>query len=234
MFSNKFSALILPAVLGLALLATPAHCATVNTYNSSSSWQAALSSFQTIDFGGLAPVNSVTTYSSGFTVNGVQFIGLSGPSNSFGVLDTNLSSWYNFGTGDAVFISTDRATNPTPVPYIHIVLPAPVTAVGFNLFSASPSALSFTVSVPAGQYTATTNALPTPAFWGITSDTPFSTVDVTPLGTVFNGGSKGFVDNFAFGAATPDVPESSTSFLIGSGLAGIGLLRRRLAKGARR
>jgi len=234
MFSHKFSALILPAVLGLAVLVTPANSSILNTYNTASSWQAALSSFQTIDFSGLAPVNSATTYSSGFTATGVQFIGLSGTSNSFGVLDTNLSSWYNFGTGDAVFISTDRATTPSPVPYIHIVLPAPVTAVGFNIFSASPNALSFNVSVPAGQYTAATNSLPTPAFWGITSDTAFSTVDVTPLGTVYNGGSKGFVDNFAFGAATADVPESSTNFLIGSGLAGIGLLRRRASRGCRR
>ncbi|HYL74677.1 MAG TPA: PEP-CTERM sorting domain-containing protein [Bryobacteraceae bacterium] len=234
MFSTKFSALILPSVVALALLVAPAYSATITTYNTSSSWQVALSSFQTIDFSGLAPVNGATTYGSGLTVNGVQFSGLSGGSSAFGVLDTTLSSWFNFGTGDAAFINTDRATNATPVPYLHIVLPAPVTAVGFNIFSASPNALSYTVSVPAGQYSVPTNALPTPAFWGITSDTPFSTVDLTLQGTVFNGGSKGFMDNFAFGSATPDVPESSTSILIGSGLAGIGLLRRRASRGVRR
>ena len=233
MFSRKFSASILPAVLGLALLVTPAYSATITIYNTSNSWQAALSSFQTIDFGGLAPAGGATTYSSGFTDNGVVFRGLSGDTNSFGVLDTASSSWFNFGTGFAAFIQTNRATTPTPVPYIHIVLPAPVTAVGFNIFSASPNALSFTVSVPAGQYTVATNATPTPAFWGITSDTAFSTVDLTLQGTVATGGSKGFVDNFAFGAAIADVPESSTSFLIGGGLAGIGLLRRRTGRRVR-
>jgi hypothetical protein len=230
MFSNKFSALILPALLGVALLVTPAYSTTINTYNTASSWQAALSSFQTIDFSGMAPVNGATTFPSGFAVNSVQFIGLSAGSNSFGIMDTGLSTWFNYGTGDAVFLDTDRPNAGSPVPSIHITLPAPVTAVAFNIFTASPSALSYTVSVAGGQYTAPTNPLPTPAFWGITSDTAFSTVDLTLQGTVYNGGTNGFVDNFAYGAATSSVPESSSTFLIGSGLAGIGLLRRRLGR----
>ncbi|HEV2689035.1 MAG TPA: PEP-CTERM sorting domain-containing protein [Bryobacteraceae bacterium] len=231
MFSHKTRALIFSVLFGLALLALPAHSATITTYTTASSWQAALSSFQTIDFEGLAPAGSGTAYPSGLTTSSVQFLGMNGNSmNSYSsivVFDTSSSLYFNFGTGDAVYISTDRTNGSSPVPYIHITLPAPVTAVAFNLFTASPTALSYTVTLPVGTYSVPTYPMPAPAFWGITSDTPFSTVDLTLQGTTYNGGSRAFVDNFAFGAEQPSVPESSSCFLFGIGLTGIGFLRRR-------
>jgi hypothetical protein len=226
MFSRTSRTFVFPIVMALALLTLPAYSATINTYTTANSWQTALSNFQTIDFGGLAPTNGFTNYTSGFSVNGVQFLGLSGP--PIAVFDTAFSFWYNFGTGDAAGIQTLRANAGAPVPYIHVVLPAPVTAVGFNIFSVGPTALPYNVSLPIGQYSASTAPLPTPAFWGITSDTAFSTVDLTLQGSIYNDGTYAFVDNFSFGTAQAnDVPESSTCLLFGAGLTGIGLLRRR-------
>jgi len=216
----------------LALLIAPAHSATVTTFTNANSFQAALSSFQTLDFEGLAPAGGTTTYASGLTDNTVQFLGINQGAFFLSVLDTTMSSWFNYGTVQALSLRTDRSTSGSPVPYIHIVLPAPVTAVGFNLFSASPSALAFTVTVSGTPYNVTTFTQPTPAYFGITSDTPFSTVDVVAQGTVFNGGSYTFLDNFSFGSELSAVPESSSSALIGAGLTAIGLLRRR-RRGAR-
>ena len=76
------------------------------------------------------------------------------------MIDTNLSTWYNFGTNDALMEDTDRPNSGSPVPYIHIVLPAAITALGMDLFTTSPNALSYTITVAGNQYTVATNAQP--------------------------------------------------------------------------
>jgi hypothetical protein len=237
MISRNSRTSVLPVLLAVAMLALPAYSSTITTYTTASSWQIALSNFQTIDFGGLAPANSFTNYIGGFTVNGVQFLGINGP--QLVVLDTAFQSWYDFGTGDAAAIQTTRANSSAPVPYIHVILPAPVTAVGFNIFSVGPTALPYNVSLPIGQYIASTSPRPSPAFWGITSDVPFSTLDLTLQGSIYNDGTYAFVDNFSFGTAQPlgqagEVPESSTSLLFGAGLTALGLLRRRNKPGVQK
>jgi hypothetical protein len=160
----------------------------------------------------------------------VQFTGISG-STSIQVIDTNLSPWYNFGTNDALMENTDRANSGSPVPYIHIVLPAAITALGMDLFSVSPAGLSYTITVAGSQYTVATNPNPNTAFWGITSDTAITSVDLTLQGTTYNGSSHELLDNFRFGAAggagnLSQAPEAGTYLLIGSGLIGLMLLRR--------
>lgn len=219
--------LVFSSFLILALFIAPAYSATVTTFTNASSWQAALASFQTLDFEGLAPAGGTTTYGSGLTDNTVVFLGINQGAHLLAVLDTTMSSWFNYGTGDALSISTDRSNSGLPVPYIHITLPAPVTAVGFNLFSSSPAAITFAVTVNGTQYTAPTFNQPTPAYFGITSDTPFTTVDVIAQGTVFNGGTTTFLDNFGFGSELAAVPEPASYLLLGAGLAAIGLIRRR-------
>ena len=196
----KIRLLNLLAVLMLAFV--PAYSTTITTYGSLTNWQSATSSYQTIDFEGLTPALTSTPYPSGLTPNGtgVQFTGISG-STAIQVIDTNLSTWYNFGTNDALMEDTDRPNSGSPVPYIHIVLPAAITALGMDLFTTSPNALSYTITVAGNQYTVATNAQPNLAFFGITSDTPITTVDLTLQGTTYNGSSHEFVDNFSFGAA---------------------------------
>jgi len=226
----KIRLLNLFAVLVLALV--PAHSTTITTYSGLANWQAATTSSQAIDFEGLTPPNTGTQYPSGVSPNGtgVQFIGISGQS-SIQVIDTNLSPWYNFGTNDALMEDMNRATSGSPLPYIHIVLPSAITALGMDLFSVSPDGLSYTITVAGTQYTVATNARPNTAFWGITSDTAITSVDLTLQGTAFNGSSHALLDNFRFGAAggagnLSEAPEAGTYLLIGSGLIGLMLLRK--------
>jgi len=226
----KIRVLTLIAVLMLALV--PAYSTTITTYGSLTNWQAATSSYQTIDFEGLTPANTSTPYPSGVSPagTGVQFLGISG-STSIQVIDTNLSPWYNFGTNDALMEDMNRPNSGSPLPYIHIVLPAAVTALGMDLFTVSPNALNYTITVAGSQYTVATNPNPNTAFWGITSDTAITTVDLTLQGTTYNGSSHELLDNFRFGAAggagdMSEAPEAGTYLLIGSGLIGLMLLHK--------
>src|SRR5438552_2100264 len=150
MLRLSYRIFMLVALLASASMATPGYSATITTYNDSATWQGASSNLQSINFEGLAPPNQSTTYTSptGLTTNNVQFIGFtSSGTSSIQVIDTNFSSWYNFGTNDALSLLMDRPIATSPLPYAHVVLPAGVTSVGFNLFTVSPDALSFTVTV---------------------------------------------------------------------------------------
>jgi hypothetical protein len=219
-------------------LATASACAaTVTTYTNPATWQGAASGILAINFEGLAPTNGLATYTgaTGVTSSGVQFIGYtSGGSSLVYVVDTNWSSFYNFGTGGALMQDTDRPLATSPLPYIHIVLPANITAFGMDLFTVSPTQLAYTITVAGTPYTVPTNALPNVAFWGVTSDTPISTIDLKLQSAVFNGTSHALLDNFKFGTAQAidppsETPEAATFLLIGSGLIGFVALKKRLS-----
>ena len=241
---RKFRVLILPALAALAWNITPAYSTTLTTYTSLASWQAATSGGTTDTFEGLTPSLGSTpcTGPNGLTYDpNVDFLGYSSSASSdIQVVDTAASAWYNFGTGDALLQSMDRPNSGSPLPYIHVVFLAPVTAFAADLFTSSPSGLSYAVTVYgasntqlATPYTAATNALPNTAFWGVTSDTPIWSVDLTLQGTAFNGGSLAFLDNFRYGTAQaqgppPDVPEAATLVMIGSGLIGLAYMRKRI------
>lgn len=219
------SHVLILSVLVLALLATPAYSTTITTYSNVSSWQAATTGDQLINFEGQVPTEPFTTYSS-YSQAGVQFFGITG--STFGIADTASSSfspWANYGTGDAAFVCCGPLS-------FHVTLPTGVTAFGVNLFnsnSSSPS--SYTVSVLGTPFTAPTLNLPTPAFFGVTSDTAIPTVDLTLAST---GGSYAFLDNFQWGTSQVtggggggEAPEASTLLMIGTGLVGLALIRKR-------
>jgi hypothetical protein len=219
--------------IGIALPLAPAYSTTITTYSSLSGWQAATNAgYQTVAFTGLAPSGSSETYSSatGVTADGVNFIGYTSAGQSdVQVIDTSAYSYYNWGTGDALIQSLSRPNAGSPLPYINIVLPANITALSLNLFTASPEALSFTITVAGNQYTVPTFSQPTLAFWGITSSTAISSIELTLAGTTYNGGSSELLDNFSFGAEDmTSAPEAGTYLLIGSGLIGFVVLRKRL------
>jgi hypothetical protein len=215
---------MLSGILALTLLAAPAYSAVVTTYTSMASWQAAANSLTAIDFAS----QTLGTYPGGLTISFIQFTnGLSGSNVPLTIMDTAGSLYFDFGTGRALELGTDRPLSTSPVPYIHMAFTSTFTAIGFNLFSASPTGLTFTVTTPSGTYSAPTFAQPTLAFWGITSDTPITTLDLTLQGAVFQGGSLAFVDNIQFGAENAPVPEAATCVTIGSGLLVLGLLRKR-------
>jgi len=215
-------------VVALAAMAGPLYCTTITTYNSLAGWQTAESTTQTIDFSGLP--GSMTFYSSGLTLGGVQFIGYSGQT-SLGEMDT--TSWFpGFGLSNAAFMLMSGPSSD-----IHIILPAAVTAVGFNLLT-SNGGLPYTINLNdlqsnlLGTYTQATSGAPPVAFFGATSDTPIATIDLSLQGPG-SGGTYAFVDNVSYGTATTqtsdvsDTPEAATFLLIGSGLVGLGIIRRR-------
>lgn len=234
--SRTFRVVILLAFAALAWMITPAYSTSLTTFTSLAAWQAATSGVQTADFEGLTPPGTATTYNSPTGVSnypGVEFIGYTSSGSSYiQVIDTSAFSWYNYGTGDALIMPMDRPTSASPLPYIHVVFTTPVTAFGGDLFTASPQALSFTVTVLGNTFTASTNSQPNTAFFGITSDTPITSVDFTLAGTVYNGGSQALMDNFRWGTASPqnDTPEAATFLMIGSGLLGLVYLNKRMRR----
>ena len=216
MFRCKTRAIFLLSLFTLAVMLTPAYSTTITTYSSQATWLAATTGVQTDNFEGLAPAGSFTMYPGGIFQNGVQFIGLAGQT---GVMDTAMLSFYNFGTGEAGFVS--NGGQPIDV---HITLPNPVTAFGINLFT-NPSAVAYTVTTLSTPSTVPTFTTPTPAFFGLTADSTFTTVDLH-LGS---GNNYAFFDNFQFGTAQAagdpgQVPEPGTCLLIGTGLLGLAVV----------
>jgi len=210
----KFQALFLFTVFTLAVMVTPAYSTTITSYSSSATWLAATTGVVTTDtFDGLAPSGTFTTTGT-ITQNGVQFIGLAG---STGIADTSIFPWDNFLTGFAGFV-----TNSQNAISVTITLPTPVTAFGLNLFT-NPSAATYTVTTLSTPFTVPTFAIPTPAFFGVTSDTPISTINLSvPAGSTY-----AFFDNFSFGTAQTQVPEAGTFLLIGTGLIGFAVFRNK-------
>ena len=218
------------SLLASILVIVPARSTTITTYTDPNAWQAASSVQQTITFEGLAPANGSTTYQgpTGLTTGGVEFIGYTWSGASWiQVIDTNFSTWYNFGSNDALSQSMDRPNSSSPLPYIQIALPSNVTAIGMDLFTVSPNALNYSITIAGNQYTVPTDPRPTEAFWGVTSDTPIASLNLTLQGTVYNGSTIALLDNFQYGTANlSQAPEAATFVLIGSGLIGIGALRK--------
>lgn len=231
MLRHTIPALILVAS---ALAVIPSRSTTITTYTDPNAWQSAANVQQTITFAGLAPADGSTTYqgSTGLTTGGVEFIGYTSSGSSWiQVIDTNFSQWYNFGSNDALLQDMDRPNSSSPLPYIDIVLPANVTAFGMDLFTVSPNALNYTITVAGNQYTVPTDPQPTQAFWGVTSDTPIASITLTLQGTVYNGSTSALLDNFEYGTANlSQAPEAATFVLIGSGLIAIAGLKRWLAR----
>ena len=224
---------LLSLSFGLTLALVPAYATTITTYSDPTSWgNATTPGYQTVTFTGLAPSGGVTDYYSatGVTASGVEFIGYSSAGVSdVQVIDTSAVSWYNDGSGDALIQAMSPSTSSSPLPYINIVLPANVTALGMDLWTASSPAMSYSIVVAGNQYTVPTLGGNTEAFWGITSDTPISSLQLTVPAATPTSGTQGLLDNFSFGASDlTAAPEAGTYLLIGSGLIGLVILRKRL------
>ncbi len=213
------------ALIALTLAAVPAHSTIIATYTVRANWLAALTGQQTLDFSGLAPVNGSMSYPSGVSLASgtIVFTALNG---SLQAVDTGFSSFYNYGTGVALMIAYDRPSG-NPAPTFHVVLPSNITAFGVDLFTVSPHALSYSIVAAGGANTASTFNQPTLGFFGIVADSPISAIDLTVLGTVFNGGTIGLIDNFSYGTAAQDTPEVASMILIGSGLVVLAGLKKR-------
>jgi len=233
---RTFRVLILPALAALAWNVTPAYSTTLTTYTDVGSFDAATSGDTTVSLSSLD--GSYNTFqglsaANGLTDPNVQFIGIAGGSNALAVINTSGFGWT--GTADAL----DQTEYPSQTYYIQVKFSTPVTAFSTNLFTSNPNAVSFGVTLYgastqlAAPFTAATNLQPTPAFWGVTSDTPIYSADFALQGPS-SGGTNAFLDNFTYGTASaqapppPAVPEAATMLLIGSGLLGLALLAKKM------
>jgi hypothetical protein len=232
---RRFCFSILSLSLGVGLMLAPGYSTTLTTYSSLTNWQTATAAgYQTLTFAGYTQPNTATDYWSptGVTDSGVEFIGYNSPGASdIQVIDTSGEfTWYNWGTGQALIQPLNRPNSSSPLPYINIVLPANVSALGMYLYSANNQAMSYTITVAGNQYTVPTYTQPTLAFWGVTSATPISSVQLTLAGTTYNQSAEALVADFVFGDSDMSAaPEAGTYLLIGSGLIGFVALRKRLA-----
>lgn len=225
---------ILTLFAGLALALVPAYSTTITTYSDPVSWSAATTpGYQTVTFTGLAPSGGSTNYSSatGVTNLGVEFIGYNSAGTSvIQVVDSSAFSWYNDGTGDALLESASpEPSSSSPLPYINIVLPANITALGMDLWTTSTPAMSYSIVVAGNTYTVPTVGSNTETFWGITSDTAVSSLQLTVPAATSSSSTEALLDNFSFGASDMSAaPEAGTYLLIGSGLISLIVLRKRL------
>ena len=227
----KFRFSMLSIFAGLAL--APAYCTTITTYNNLANWTAATETgYQTVTFTGLAPAGGETSYNSpsGVTNSGVEFIGYnSGGTSNVQVIDSSSISWYNDGSGDALIESVSPSTSSAPLPYINIVLPANTTALSMDLWTASSPAMSFSITVAGNTYTVPTVGGNTETFWGITSDTAITSIELTVPAATTSSGTEALLDNFSFGESDLSAaPEAGAYLLIGSGLIGLVILRKRM------
>ena len=232
----KFRASIFSLSIGIALPLAPAYSTTITTYSSLSGWQAATNAgYQTVAFTGLAPSGSSETYSSatGVTADGVNFIGYTSAGQSdVQVIDTSAYSYYNWGTGDALIQSLSRPNAGSPLPYINIVLPANVTSLSLDLWTTNNPGMSYSITVAGNTYTVPTVGGNTETFWGITSDTPITSIQLDIPSATASSSTEALLDNFSFGASDLSAaPEAGTYLLIGSGLIGLVVLRKRLKPG---
>lgn len=222
---------LLPA---LWLTASPVHAALV-TYADVTSFNLAAPGTTSIGFESISPTaNSFRDFSTvnGLVISGVTFVGFEGPS-AYDLQVVNPGStttYYDFGTGASLKSPSYNSPPAGFVPYIHVVLPADVTAFGLDLMTISPNALIYQAKVSGSTFNVQTATRPTQTFFGVTSDVPIPFIDFSVTGTTTNGGTYGLIDNVQFGTASPSTPEGATFLLIGSGLVVLRLFRKRLLR----
>jgi hypothetical protein len=235
------STIRLIALLGLANAAAPLYSTTIE-YSSRSTWQLAVSNIVTTTFDVAvagyytppAPNAGIGLGFGGITLNGVTFQGYNNNAEYGLQLVTAGSStqYYNWGTGGTI-LRGDLYQGA--LARLHISLPNAVTAWGTDLMLGSTPGGTYTVQVNGNPVCvsqsclAPTFAFPNAAFFGMTSDTPFTTIDLFyPINTY------AAIDNFSRGTASTqappppieDTPEVATLFLCASGLCGLAKLRK--------
>ena len=217
--------------------------ATLVTYDSFAAWQAATSSYQTIDF---EVTTSATSYStaSGYSPNSnIQFIGQSSPGNFLWVVDTVANPGNSYDTGDVLKGPAYDYLNK-PNRRIDVNLNPGVTAFSLNLMtylsgSSTAPPQDFKIQLSTGDvitpiHTATQ---PTTTFFGVTSTEPITLAQIFLITGTFD--TYPLIDNVSYGTAAPPVvidpppgetsetPEPVTYLLVGTGLIGLSLASKR-------
>lgn len=208
--------------------------ATPLLFTSQSQWNAAISNASptiTFDNLGVATGQKVTAYTE--TYSNVAFSAFNG--SAIQLFATNgFSQYEDWGTG--TILSTYPGTG-----YMELDFTSPVTAVAFNLITLGSWGTDVTILVngtdtltaPTNNWTARGS---TPAFAGITSTTPITSIRLSTAAyevavdnvTTANAGTTG--GGGGGGGDTSAAPEPISMSLIGAGLLAIGAAHGRLRK----
>jgi len=218
----------------LTAATAPLYSTTVS-YSLRSDWLAAVSSVTTTTFDASAPGynppspgGNVSLGAGGITLNGVKFQGYSPTDIEYGLsivrADTN-SQYYNWGTGGAIL---NGEVYQGALAHLFITFTTPVTAWGSDLMLGNSPGGSFTVRVngsavcPNGACQTAAISFPSPVFMGMTSDTPFTSVDL-----YYTQNTRSQLDNFSTASAVVggspqgpggETPELATTLLCATGL----------------
>jgi hypothetical protein len=214
------------SLLALAMVSS----ATVVTYTSRATWEAASSGITNVDLESLGlATNGYADYgtASGLTTGGLSFVGVLDPSTYY--------LWaYHPPTGnDQDYESQTILRGPEyrTTSYLRITLPTATTAFGLELMTVFPGAQNFRILLDGTDigFAVTTASRPTRTFFGFTSTTAVSELRIAlDSGTVNT--TQGIFDNFAYGAGEPppgETPEVATLLGVGSGLVMMRWIRRR-------
>jgi uncharacterized repeat protein (TIGR01451 family) len=184
--------------------------AAVNTFTNRSAFTAAVASSTTIDFEGVASGGKVDySTAAGLTVSGVNFVGASIPAvgySDYFLLVAVGSGWNGTAVlaGPFGFYAIPSAGMPARNGDLTVKLPAGTTAVGVDFLSRPDASDNRGLNVLLGDQVFVANAAGngSPGFFGIVSDTPFTTIVFRASAASFEW-SEYFFDNFTFGQARP-------------------------------
>lgn len=228
MFPNM--KLIMKSALAvLAISAVPAFSTNLQTFNNQNLFNAELSNYYTVGF-----ENLITTQGSALSyqdlngyldsTTGVRFVGVNSTDSPF--LNIYLPA---FGQNTVIQGSGAILLGPywlnQPSRYTLVTPPSPVYAFGLSMATMTPSGGAFSIYLSTGDTfspIATVNP-PASQWFGVISDTAITSIQIRSLT------GQPMMDNFEFGtplAAQQDTPEVASLLMIGSGLAGLSLLKK--------
>jgi hypothetical protein len=201
------------AAAALALLAATPAAATITTYASRASFDAAAGATSSFDFEGIITFNGIRAY--GFPTQDFGPFTVSTNSGSLAVIDEGYAggSQFSMGTSDSLYV------NGSPT----LTFDVPLFSLGMDL-GAFAGGTTLTITLPTGSFSVITPASNTGSlFFGLTSTEAFSSVVVA-----FAGGDNAVkIDNLSFSSTAAEVPEPAMLGLFGLGMIGLGLSRRR-------
>ena len=181
-----------------------------------------------IDFEGLAAPGGFINYgTTGPILSGVAFTGGLNDNlfaNDRDTYQVQFGSPYNLGTGDFFQSGDQLGVVPGPAS-LTVSLPEGMNGAAFDFGTFALSGSQISVALSNGDaFSVLGGDFPSAQFLGFRSSTPFSSFDIT-----VTGGDR--LDTLTIDNLTIDaVPEPSTLLLLGTGLAMVGIKRRRQAK----
>lgn len=198
-------------LLALLLVAAATHASASVVFTDRAAWTSSANVTQTIGFEGMAPDNSYAYQGAAVTVDGVGF---SGNSGLYAVGGSYAEGGGTFGVGTGVILFSYSTG-------IQGVLPAAYSAFGVDVRGYDESSTAFSITFSDGESFNVTANNPGGVFFGALLDNAVTGFSIVPTGSYVA------IDNVAFGDTGNNVPEPASLALVGLGLAGLAVSRRR-------